>query len=265
MNKPLTEEQQTIVKKNLNLVWKLVGETKRKTACSPNDMFQAGAMGLMYAVQKYNPDRGATLATYAYPKIIKCIYEEIYRQKEIIQIPKDMRKRFRIEEELTKQYIENGLEINEEELAEAIGISTKALKRGSTVYKGAFIVSIDRRARTSKTDADDEFETIQDQTRDADQLSQEQQVLLAEQNKIIRETIKNITDKTNHPEINKTILNTRIYDNSKTLSEIGETYNLTRQAIKCIEAKLKRRIQAALHTAEYKLKTTLYPRASGGM
>ena len=57
-----------IVEANQELVWYIV---KRYTSAvaTPEDMFQAGVLGLIIAIDRFDPSRGTQLSTYAVPYI----------------------------------------------------------------------------------------------------------------------------------------------------------------------------------------------------
>lgn len=64
---PLTREQERTVEENMPLVQHIVARMTRSfpSTCSRDDLVQAGALGLIEAARRFEPDRGVTFSTYA--------------------------------------------------------------------------------------------------------------------------------------------------------------------------------------------------------
>lgn len=75
--------EDAMVAENMPLVTFVI---KRHFPASPwnDDMFQVGCMGLLYAIRKFNPDKGCTLSTYA----VRCITSYLGRYVRDMKSPK---------------------------------------------------------------------------------------------------------------------------------------------------------------------------------
>lgn len=82
MNTPLTDEQQKTVEDNLGLAYAIARDMK-ECKLDHSDRRQAGVVGLMKAVQNFNPDLGIQLSTYARNWIINEIRKAELRDKTI--------------------------------------------------------------------------------------------------------------------------------------------------------------------------------------
>ena len=105
----------TFIKHNLRLVCSVSKKySKFLTHMDMIDVISEGNLGLIRAVEKYNPDLGFRFATYAVPWIQQTIEIGIYNQNETIRIPvhirKNMNKLYTIQKELEKQKITPSIE-----------------------------------------------------------------------------------------------------------------------------------------------------------
>ena len=80
-----------LVVANLGLVHKIVHKFPLKSAsCSYEDLFQEGVAGLMHAIEKFEPERGFRLSTYAYRWIQAYITRYYQNQGRTIRVPVHM-------------------------------------------------------------------------------------------------------------------------------------------------------------------------------
>jgi len=80
-----------LVVANLGLVHKIVHKFPLKSAsCSYEDLFQEGVAGLMHAIDKFEPERGYRLSTYAYRWIQAYITRYYQNQGRTIRVPVHM-------------------------------------------------------------------------------------------------------------------------------------------------------------------------------
>jgi RNA polymerase primary sigma factor len=75
-----------IIRENLGLVG-FVAKKFAKSAASLEDIMQAGAIGLMTAVEKFDVRRGLRFSTYAVPWIKQAIYQELRNNDRAIRRP----------------------------------------------------------------------------------------------------------------------------------------------------------------------------------
>lgn len=93
---------------------------------APEDLISYGTMGLMEAVERFDPERGLKFETYAVTRIRGSIIDQLRFQD---WIPRGVRRRSK-ELSLTMQKMEEelGRPPNDEELAERLGISRQKLQ-----------------------------------------------------------------------------------------------------------------------------------------
>lgn len=78
----------TLIESNLRLVVSIAAKYQNR-GLHLSDLIQAGNIGLMWAVEKYDSSRGAKLSTYAYRPIQREILRAIYDQGRTIRVPAD--------------------------------------------------------------------------------------------------------------------------------------------------------------------------------
>ena len=89
------EARDQLVANNIGLVWSIVRRFLNR-GCEAEDLFQIGSIGLMKAIRRYDPDRGARLMTFAVHWIRSEIQEYIIRNWRIVKLAttKNQRKLF---------------------------------------------------------------------------------------------------------------------------------------------------------------------------
>jgi len=108
---------------NLRLVVKCARRF-RKMGVPLTDLIQEGNLGLIRAIEKFDPDRGFMFSTYAVWWIQQALIRAIQNQRRTVRVPShicELQVRYRnSEEELSRRL---GREPDSEEMAEALGVS----------------------------------------------------------------------------------------------------------------------------------------------
>jgi RNA polymerase primary sigma factor len=122
------QARQRLIESNMRLVIN-IAKTYRNRTVPLEDLIQEGAIGLMQAAERFNPDKGFRFSTYATHWIRQAIGRAIDNKSKAIRLPAHVSQSLRkIEKERARILREHGYEPTSEQLASAMGISPKKLQ-----------------------------------------------------------------------------------------------------------------------------------------
>lgn len=105
-----------------------------------DDIFQVACMGLIYAVERFDPDRGVKFATFATPTIMGEIRKYFRDRGSFIRIPRKLYEIFYRAERIKRHY---DSPVSEERLARALQIPAEALRGAYEAGDSAFMHSLE--------------------------------------------------------------------------------------------------------------------------
>lgn len=116
-----------LIESNMRLVIN-IAKSYRSRAIPLEDLVQEGAIGLMHAVERFDPEKGFRFSTYATHWIRQAIGRALDNKAKAIRLPAHISQSLRkIEKERTRLMRELGYEPSYEQLAASMGISPKKL------------------------------------------------------------------------------------------------------------------------------------------
>lgn len=123
------EARQRLIESNMRLVINIAKSYHSRTV-PLEDLIQEGAIGLMHAVQRFNPARGFRFSTYATHWIRQAIGRAIDNKSKAIRLPAHVSQTLRkIERARAKVFREIGREPTSDQIANELGISSKRLQQ----------------------------------------------------------------------------------------------------------------------------------------
>lgn len=116
-----------LVESNMRLVIN-IAKTYRNRAIPLEDLIQDGAIGLMQAAERFDPDKGYRFSTYATHWVRQAIGRAIDNKSKAIRLPAHVSQSLRkVQKERDRMMRETGVEPSHEALAAALGMTAKKL------------------------------------------------------------------------------------------------------------------------------------------
>lgn len=230
-----------LITRNLLLVVKIAMGFKREWQ-SMMDLVQEGNVGLMKAVQNFDPFRGVRLPAYASFWIKAYILKYILDNWRLVRVGTTNTRRkllYNLRKE-KERLEEQGFEATPKKLAEHFGVDEKEI--------------IDVQASLGAADVSIDTPTHPDQPASAplrqltDGKSPDQLVEAEQFHQVFREKIDEFLE--NLKPIEKELFATRILsDDPTSLKDIGKNYNITREAVRQAEQRLLKKFKMYLSEA----------------
>jgi RNA polymerase sigma factor FliA len=199
------------------------------------DLVSYGVLGLMGAIERYQPDRDVKFETYAIARIRGAIIDEL---RAMDWVPRSVRARAReIERAIAALEAKLGRAPTDDEIAEKVGITTEELEGSLTEISRSSIAALDELWTASGSGGDQValIDTIEDTEAPDPQGSLSE----AEKKEAISDAIGRL------PERERLVV-TLYYYEELTLREIGEVLGVTESRVSQLHTKAILRLKARL-------------------
>jgi RNA polymerase sigma factor FliA len=199
------------------------------------DLVSYGLLGLISAIERYDPERDVKFETYAIARIKGSILDEL---RALDWVPRSVRSRARqIERAMSELEAKLGHAPSDEELAKKVGISVDELEESLTDISRSSIAALDELWTISGSGGDQValIDTIEDTQGPEPQSAFAQ----TEMREIVADAITNL------PEREKLVI-TLYYYEDLTLREIGEVLGVTESRVSQLHTKAILRLKARL-------------------
>jgi RNA polymerase primary sigma factor len=233
--------REQMIKANLRLVVKIARDYEG-IGLPLLDLISEGNIGLMKAVERFDPSKGGKLSTYGSWWIKQSIKRALANQSKTIRLPvhlvdkisKMRRTALKLQEIL-------GREPSDEELAEEMGISTLRVSQ----MRLAAIRPASLDAPIGDEESNNFAEVVQDENADSPYEQLEDKTVTS----MLQDMVKNLDPR------EATILRTRFGldgGSEKTLEEVGEKFGVTRERVRQIQNIALRKLRRMIEKIEAK-------------
>ncbi|KAH7525210.1 hypothetical protein FEM48_Zijuj06G0200800 [Ziziphus jujuba var. spinosa] len=214
-----------MIKSNIRLVIS-IAKNYQGAGMNLQDLVQEGCRGLVRGAEKFDASKGFKFSTYAHWWIKQAVRKSLSDQSRTIRLPFHMvEATYRVKEARKQLYSKNGRHPDDEEVAEATGLSMKRLAAVLLTPKAPRSleqkIGINQNLKPSEVIADPDAETSED-------------VLIR---KFMKQDLDKVLDSLNPRE--KQVIRWRFGmedGRMKTLQEIGELMGVSRERIRQIES-----------------------------
>lgn len=232
------EAGRKLIQSNLRFVVKIVAEYS-KFSSKVMDLIQEGNMGLIRAVQEFNPYKGAKLITYAVWWIRGYIQEYLMRHHSIVRLgtnKKQQRLFYLLQKE--KQKLE---EYPQSRLLPAMAKQTQTKVQDVEKLKE---VVLRKDLSLDQSIGKEQGKRFLDMQPD-NSYSLYESLSLKQMSKLLRTHLKNMKKEFNEKE-NKIIKDRLLKDPPSTLQEIANDFSVSREAIRQVEERLMKKLKKKL-------------------
>ena len=233
---PTIELRNEIVEDNLRLVVKYASECSRDWHCPIEDLIQEGSLGLIRAVDDYDPSRNTAFSTLAMTYIKNAIFHYLGRYGKTIRIPPSLSSKIRQVDRVKEDLIQKlHREPTDEEVCEALNDGTTLTDLHRFRLYSSNVLSLD-----AKSDDEEQKKAIETRLADPDSDPHET-ALDKDRYEAVLKALSQLDPK------DREILVLRNKEKPMTLSEIGKKFGISPEAVRQREnramAKLKEKIQ----------------------
>ena len=226
--------KEKLIEANMRLVIN-IAKTYRSRAVPLEDLIQEGAIGLMQAVDRFDPEKGFRFSTYATHWIRQSIGRAIDNKSKAIRIPTHVSQSLRkLEKERERLLRESGNDPSLEQLASAMGLAPNKLV--VLMQASQELVSLDARI------GDGNSTTLGGLLRDSSIADPESAIL----NQQVLDELFDIIRELNEREQRVMRLRFRIESNSDIIiqDEIAKELKLSRERVRQIELQAIKKLRA---------------------
>lgn len=227
--------REQLLNEHLGLVHHVARQLSRTLAAKADvdEMVSAGTMGLMSALEGFDPSRGLAFSTFAAPRIRGSILDELRRQD---HVPRSVRRKAR-EMGAARETLQRifGRPPERDEMAEHLGVDVDTLWKWEADVENAVQLSLDRQPGDGESGVSSPADFLADESHGniEDTINHEQEVAL------LREAILGLKEQ------ERVVLSLYYFEEMK-LHEIASVLSLTESRVSQIRSKALGKLRGQL-------------------
>jgi len=232
------QAREKLTKANLRLVVK-VAKQYNNLGLDMTDLISEGNIGLMQAVEKFNPLKGVKFSTYACYWIKQSIKRALSNKSRTIRLPIHLTQlQYTISNFVKKFEVRNSREPTDKEIASSLNVSIKKIKNTKSAYLLNNFTFLD--AKLDEDGGEENFAIVEN-------LSATNPFLAALENDdkdILMKEMRSVLDEREHYIIQRRFGLGNL--DCHTLEQLGVRYGITRERIRQIEAEALKKLRRKL-------------------
>ncbi len=206
--------------------------------CEVDDLLSCGLEALIAAVDRFDPERGATFEQYAWTRVHGAVLDELRRQD---WAPRPLRRWERDIARATEQFVAiHGRRPTDDELADAMAIDREQLARLRQDLQASELTSLNSLVLDEEDSTVERIETLASHEGSSDP---EHATATAEAKAKFRRAFARLSDRERE-------LAVLLYVKNLTLREIGDVLGVSESRVCRLHARLKARLREALAADE---------------
>jgi RNA polymerase sigma factor for flagellar operon FliA len=202
--------------------------------CDVEDFLSCGLEALIHSIDRYDPDKGATLEQYAWTRVHGAVLDELRRHD---WAPRSLRRDERAINSARANFVLlNDRQPSRDELAAQVGMSTRELIARLDEVKLAEVGSLNRIVRSDESATIERIDTLESEDRECDPIA-------SAERREAKERFRKAFARLSRQEREVAVL---LYVQERTLRDIGERLGVSESRVSQIHTQLRRRLYEQL-------------------
>lgn len=194
-----------IVKKNILTVKRIAVNFSKNSGESVEDLIQVGCIGLVSAIERYDPSQNASFKTYSSHLISGEIKHYLRDYSSVIKLPRELQE---LQPKVSKarQVLSNveNKEISTKEIAEFLKIDEEKIQQVFEMEKSANAISLDQQIQSEDSNSRTIGEQLEDKKYLTFQLAQEDKIMLQDAIKDIKDQSREVIEYAFYQDLSQT-------------------------------------------------------------